>query len=87
MRPTFDTDHQPCDKSLDSKRRGVVNGSYKAPTNADTSTVDDDPTTALLSTQQPPPPPSIREVLTPRVRVAILNNGTFALVRRPQAPH
>ncbi|KAF8574316.1 MFS general substrate transporter [Ramaria rubella] len=36
--------------------------------------------TPLLSKPTTPPPPPLREVLTPRVRIAIINYGTFSLL-------
>ncbi|KAF8512437.1 MFS general substrate transporter [Gautieria morchelliformis] len=69
-------------ETLDHKRRDEVIGSYGTSTDADSAVADEDSTAAapLLPDSLPSPPPSIREVLTPRVRIAILNNGAIALL-------
>jgi hypothetical protein len=70
-------------QTLNHKRRHEVTGRYGPSTDTD-STIDDANSTAatpLLPNSLPPPPPPVREVLTPRVRIAILNNGAISLVR------
>jgi hypothetical protein len=69
-------------QTLNHKCRHEVTGSYGQPSDIDSTVADENPTAAtpLIPNSLPPPPPSVREVLTPRVRIAILNNGAVALV-------
>ncbi|KAF8528737.1 major facilitator superfamily domain-containing protein [Gautieria morchelliformis] len=69
-------------ETLNHKRRDRVTGSYGTSADTDSAVADGNPTAAtpLFPDYLPPSPPSIREVLTPRVRIAILNNATIALL-------
>jgi hypothetical protein len=69
-------------QTLNHKGRHEVTGSYGPSSDIDIAVADENPTatTPLLQNSLTPPPPSVREVLTPRVRIAILNNGTIASV-------
>ncbi|KAF8518066.1 MFS general substrate transporter [Gautieria morchelliformis] len=69
-------------ETLSHKRRNKVTGSYGTSTDTDSAVADENPTAAtpLLPEPLTSPPPSIREVLTPRVRIAILNSGAIALL-------
>ena len=68
-------------QSLMSKR-DKAEGCYGTFTRTDNAAIGKNvtPVTPLLPKPSLPPPPPMRDVLTPRVRMAILNNGSIALV-------
>ncbi|KAF8513960.1 MFS general substrate transporter [Gautieria morchelliformis] len=69
------------EEAVDHKHRDKMTCSYGTSTDTESAVADENPTAAThLLPGSLPSPPSIREVLTPRVRIAILNNGANALL-------